>query len=649
MWMKAITVAIVATAIAFFSCQSSFATLRTDALINERLRVPDDGQAHEFVFTSTTNNLYDFQSFGDGFAIATLYEEDNDDPLISAEGFFFTYRLRADTTYVLSVVSEIDSSEVEIMRSTLGRSFAKPIELTELTLGYDKAIARAYDTHWFKFIAPSSGIYVIRSISEINMVGYLLDSQGRTIALSDNLYSPYCLDFRMIRQLTQGEVYYVRISGRGGETGNYSISVAISGPTDAIPTSISMSESEIVMQVGEQHQLSAAFEPFNAITDAVWMSSDNSVASVDRSGNIVANDAGSAWIIVSGLANTSARCLVTVTPKPVTGISLEAESFEMHVDEMTHITVTLEPENATNRGVIITSSDESIVAVGRRNNIIARGAGVATITATSIDGGHEATATVTVNPARPVYRALVMAQQRYADGRTRTGAINTAQGIVDLLNSQSYAPEVTMRLDTTRQEAISAIRDAFDGAKSTDISILYLSGHGGVTGDKAWIEFNDGKRLTARQLERELRSVKGIIVLIIDSCQSGAFISTDYERYNSKLLEAFSAGSSTRLISSKYRILTSSCASQDSYRFSADGTNTENSMSTAFGRSLTESGGFDMIGDRRTAQRADLNGDHIVTLHEAYLYTSRRVRQFLSRANVVQDVQVYPAGSQFQL
>ena len=68
-------------------------------------------------------------------------------------------------------------------------------------------------------------------------------------------------------------------------------------------------------------------------------------------------------------------------------------------------------------------------------------------------------------------------------------------------------------------------------------------------------------------------------------------------------------------------------------------------MATVFIRSLCEAGGWDLVKDHKTAMRADLDKDKVVTFEEAYRYANRRVKKYLATSNKQQDVQVYPAGS----
>jgi hypothetical protein len=114
-------------------------------------------------------------------------------------------------------------------------------------------------------------------------------------------------------------------------------------------------------------------------------------------------------------------------------------------------------------------------------------------------------------------------------------------------------------------------------------------------------------------------------------------------------MQAFTGGATSGLAMSKYRVMTSSSSTQDSYRISFDGADSESAMATVFVRSLAEAGGWDLIKDHRTPMRADLDKDRTVTFEEAYRYAWRRVKQYLESTAVQQDVQIYPSGSMMPL
>ncbi|MBQ7491369.1 MAG: Ig-like domain-containing protein [Clostridia bacterium] len=81
---------------------------------------------------------------------------------------------------------------------------------------------------------------------------------------------------------------------------------------------------------------------------------------------------------------------------PVTGVTVEPEELEMKVGDEEQLTVTIEPEGATNQVVTWESSNEDAVTVDENGKVKAVGAGEAVITVTTEDGEFTATVTITV-------------------------------------------------------------------------------------------------------------------------------------------------------------------------------------------------------------------------------------------------------------
>ena len=652
--------------LALFVCVQAFAA-ETEVNLNDRLVVPANGETHSFTFSSAADNVYTFDAFGSGIAEAELWRVGDTMPIVPATAFPFEARLTVDSSYVLFASSENSSVEIEIMRDTLGRCFEQPIELKGLAAGYDKMIARAYDTHWFRFTAPESGLYIMRSTSQINTVGWLLDEHGQRLAVSDNLYSPYALDFRLQHVLEAEKTYYIRISGRGGDIGAYHLTVAQPTPGQAVPREIQIDLPTLTLEEGQIAKLRYKVVPKGSISDAVWLSSNDSIASVTQDGMVTGHRAGTADIIISGVQGLEARSIVTITAVDVTGLEIDTLQYELHAGESIQLQPRVLPDHTSNRGVEFKTSNPDIAVVDRYGNLTAIAPGEATVNITTQNGEFSLEIYVNILRAKSQYRVLVMGEHSYPAARgLRTGSINTTQGIADLFSQQVYdgiEPVLTMKLDSTRESAIASIREAFKDALPTDVSILYINCHGGITDGEAWLEFHDESKITATQLERIFRRVKGNIVLLIDSCESGSFISTQVSPYyvrqidnagisfNRSFVQVFSANSRSRFNFSKYNVLTSTSSAQDSYRFSTDPQKTESSMATLFARSLAEGGGWDLIGDKAVRPRADLDQNGLITLHEAHLFTKRRVNDYLSRSNPrrYQDVQLYPLGATLTL
>lgn len=619
--------------------------------LNERVKV--EAAEAEFTFIATSNNLYSIRGFGAGEDVEiSLYLAGEEEPVARGEGASLEVRLVTDSQYTLRVKNG-QGAQFEIMRAALGRCFDRPTELDGHISGYGKAIARAYDTHWYRYTAWESGTYLFRTTSGIDTVGYLTDIDGEVIGYSDDALPPYEKNLAIRANLTKGQVCYLRISAKDDQTGAYKLYVRTPAQL-ALPQSISIPERQIDLREGEEYALIPVISPENTELGVSWVSTNPQIATVTRLGVVAAKAAGEADVIAYVDEDTQAICHVTVASIPVEGLEFVDAPQELPRKSQRQLTVRLTPENASNQQVRYASDNPQVASVDENGLVTARAEGQALITATSLEGGHSARLSLTVTQPLPVYRALVMGEQRYTNGKKeRIGATNTTQGIADLLGVQDYDGQryqVTMRIDSTKREFVESLGAVFAGAEETDVSLIYINCHGGLRMGEPYLEFHDGSSVTARQLEQLTRKIPGRVILLIDCCNSGGFLSArEARQFNSGMVQILTGEGATSLLQSKYLIMTSASVSQNSYRFSSDGEN-EAAMATAFARSLCEAGGFDLVKDRKIAMRADPDKDKDVTLFEAYQYVRARVHNYLKvNPNAMQDVQVFPRGSGFPL
>lgn len=142
------------------------------------------------------------------------------------------------------------------------------------------------------------------------------------------------------------------------------------------------------LNAGDVMQLVTTVYPSNATNTSVsWISTNESVATVDANGFVTAVGPGTANIIVTAQDGSGicASCVVTVT-QPVTGITLNQTVLELVLAETYTLRATVFPDNATNKAVLWTSSDESVVKINQNGVISVVGVGTATVTATAKDG-----------------------------------------------------------------------------------------------------------------------------------------------------------------------------------------------------------------------------------------------------------------------
>ena len=150
--------------------------------------------------------------------------------------------------------------------------------------------------------------------------------------------------------------------------------------------------------MGETGTLTATVAPEDAGDKTVtWSSSNTAVATVSN-GVVTAKKAGTATITVKTMdGGKTATCSVTVNPVAVTGISLDSEELTLEVGETGTLTATVAPDDAGDKTVTWSSSDET-VAVVTDGVVTALKAGTANITVTTEDGGLTDSCAITVKP-----------------------------------------------------------------------------------------------------------------------------------------------------------------------------------------------------------------------------------------------------------
>ena len=132
--------------------------------------------------------------------------------------------------------------------------------------------------------------------------------------------------------------------------------------------------------------------------------SDNGKASVTIN-NLEANtdyEAGTYQVAFSNENGESEKVDVPAfktKPIAVTGVTLSKESLTLEPGAKGSTQATVQPSNATNKGVTFTSSNEAVATVDGKGEITAKTEGSADITVTTVDGGKTAKLKLTVKKA----------------------------------------------------------------------------------------------------------------------------------------------------------------------------------------------------------------------------------------------------------
>lgn len=176
---------------------------------------------------------------------------------------------------------------------------------------------------------------------------------------------------------------------------------------------ITLSKEAVEIVKGADLQLTATVAPENASDKALtWTSSNENVATVDQNGKVTAVEGGEAVITVASVSNpeVKAECKVTVTV-PVAGLTLLDEDenpladgavIEIHTGHEYNLTAVVDPENATDKTVTWTTSDETVIGFLDNEGLIdGLKAGEATVTA-SIAGYSVSVKVKVTDPLVPV-------------------------------------------------------------------------------------------------------------------------------------------------------------------------------------------------------------------------------------------------------
>lgn len=166
-------------------------------------------------------------------------------------------------------------------------------------------------------------------------------------------------------------------------------------------TDVSVSPNQFALNYGQTQQLTATVLPANATNKAViWSSNNTSAATVSSTGLVTAGiNSGAATITVrtvDGGFTANAQVTVGSGVISVTGVTVSPTAVSLNVGQTQQLTATVIPANATNKAVTWSSSNQSIATVSSTGLVTTQAAGIAAITARTVDGGFTAAANITV-------------------------------------------------------------------------------------------------------------------------------------------------------------------------------------------------------------------------------------------------------------
>jgi uncharacterized protein YjdB len=164
--------------------------------------------------------------------------------------------------------------------------------------------------------------------------------------------------------------------------------------------SVAFNKNISTLVVGGADTLSVSVKPVNALNKAVvYASSNKNIIEVDNSGRVRALSTGAAIIVavtVDGNFTTSSAITVTNPVVKVNSISLNKNQDTLEVNGIDVLSLMITPDNATNKDIAWTSSNNDVAMVDNMGTVRAVSTGSAIITAAA-DGGLTTSCAITVN------------------------------------------------------------------------------------------------------------------------------------------------------------------------------------------------------------------------------------------------------------
>lgn len=155
--------------------------------------------------------------------------------------------------------------------------------------------------------------------------------------------------------------------------------------------------------VDDTIQLTATLTPSNTTeTGILWESNNNSIAHVSETGLVTLKSVGTVKITAKSLSNELVydELIITVAAEAIPVVSITVNgTTPIEVGNTEQFSVTYNPTNTTEVGVVWTSSNQNVATVNSSGLVTAIGTGTATIIATSIHRQDVAgTQVVTITP-----------------------------------------------------------------------------------------------------------------------------------------------------------------------------------------------------------------------------------------------------------
>ena len=297
----------------------------------------------------------------------------------------------------------------------------------------------------------------------------------------------------LVTPVANGTAQITVTTNDGGFSASVPVTVDVFVPTPV--TGVALDQAALTFTDWTAQQLTATVSPDNADDKSVtWTSSDESIATVDDTGLVtpVANGTAQITVTTEDGGYTATAAVQVKIPVSVTGVVLDKTELTFTEKTPQQLTAAVTPEDADNKTVFWKSSDENVVTVEPDGTVTPVSNGTAVITVSTMDGGYQAEARVTVRIPVPTTAEPTTAEKTTAEPTTEektTAESTTAEPTTARIAVQNIRIDRTSLffsvLNTRQQLNVTVIPTNASDTKvrwsSSDISVATVDDNGWVT------------------------------------------------------------------------------------------------------------------------------------------------------------------------
>ncbi|MCL2434707.1 MAG: Ig domain-containing protein [Lentimicrobiaceae bacterium] len=247
-----------------------------------------------------------------------------------------------------------------------------------------------------------------------------------------------------------------------------------------IVTSVTLNKDELTLEISDTVTLIATVYPNDADDKTVtWMSSNPEVASITDNGLVTAINKGETTItVITKDGKKTANCYIVVYLKRVTSVTLNKDELILTLNETEPLIATVHPDDANDKTVIWTSTNDEIATVSASGLVTAKKAGDATIIVTTKDGNKKASCKINVVDYREKWAGSYDCEKVYRWGYGSTSGRETYQAIVDVVAGYDSLLYISDREASQYPWGIQQwVKISSDGVISNRYRIEFVSGY----------------------------------------------------------------------------------------------------------------------------------------------------------------------------